>query len=128
MKHLSETAARKLLVIVEGKNDKAALEKLGVRRIALLDAHYKTVENAAGEREVALLVDLDRHGRKLYHRLHQDLTRHGVKVDNHLREFLLKETPVRQIEGLYSYFCRLDGKAAGNREGPCARAVTMAKR
>jgi len=112
VKHLSETAARNLLVIVEGKNDKAALEKLGVRRVALLDVHYKTVEKAIGEREVALLVDLDRHGRTLYHRLHHDLTRHGVRVDNHLREFLLKETPLRQIEGLYSYFCRL-----GSRDG-----------
>ena len=99
-----------LLVIVEGKRDKKALEWLGVKRILLLESYYKTVERVEGENEVVLLVDLDSEGKKIYGWLKEELARHHVKVNDALREFLFRNTGVRQIEGLDSYLERLKRK------------------
>jgi len=49
-----------------------------------------------------LLTDLDGEGRKLYHKLSRDLQKHGVKVNNKLRELLFK-AKLSHIEGLATY-------------------------
>ena len=59
-------------------------------------------EVAEKVKEVVLLTDLDDEGKKLYHELFVNLQKHGVKVDNRLRELLFK-SDLRQIEGLPSY-------------------------
>lgn len=51
-------------------------------------------------KKAVILTDLDKEGRKLYAILKTQLQFLGVKVDNYFREFLLKNTRVRQIEGL----------------------------
>lgn len=93
-----------LLVLVEGIKDKRALEELGIKNVLTLKkALYAMVEQIAEQaNEVVLLTDLDEEGKKLYHRLSNDLQKHGVKINNDLREFLFK-TELRHIEGLATY-------------------------
>ncbi|MBI4439119.1 toprim domain-containing protein [Candidatus Woesearchaeota archaeon] len=92
-------------IIVEGLKDKKALESLGFRNIFMATKPlYKTVEEIAARYEQAIiLTDLDREGKILYGRLSQGLQRHGVRIDNQLRTFLMKNTKLRQIEGLPRY-------------------------
>ncbi len=94
------------LIIVEGKKDKTALEELGIGKIVCLkNAIYKEVEKAVdnGNKEIVILTDLDKMGKKLYSKLKRGLTERGITVDNYFREFLFKNTGLRQIEGILSY-------------------------
>ncbi len=90
------------LVIVEGKNDRAALNALGVRNVITLNKPLFSIveEVAAKQSEAVILTDLDREGKKLYGKLGSLLSYHGVKIDNSFRNYLLKNTKIRQIEGL----------------------------
>ena len=100
---LDEIKRKGLLVVVEGPKDKRALEALGVERVfSLKKPLYAVVEEISSEKEVVLLTDLDEEGKKLYHKLFVDFQRHGVKINNKLREFLFK-TKLRHIEGLTKY-------------------------
>ena len=91
------------LVIVEGKKDKKALESLGIKNIKTISKPlFKLVEEIK-EKEVVILTDLDKEGRKLYSKLKKDLTRNGKKVDDKLRKELFK-TKLRQIEGINNLF------------------------
>ena len=94
--------SRTTLTIVEGPNDKRALERIGFTRVVHLSGPLYGVVERVDDDEVLLLTDLDEHGRCLYRRLYHDLTRRGVRVNNRLR-LLLFQTPVRQIEGLARY-------------------------
>jgi len=96
------------LILVEGKKDKAALEKLGIRNIMTLQKPlYAVVEEIAEkEKEVIILTDLDPKGRELFGKLSKDLQKHGVKINNKYREFLFKETTLREIEGLTKYILK----------------------
>ena len=95
-------------IIVEGKKDKAALEKLGIpgSRIIALDQRpiFVVAEAVASDyREVAILTDLDSEGKKLYGSLNTLLQRLGVRIDNSFRNFLFKSTKLRQIEGISNF-------------------------
>lgn len=90
-------------IIVEGKKDKKALEALGLKKITLMNKPAWQIIEELHEKEVVLLVDLDREGRKIYSRLLQECVKHGIRVDNKLREYLFKKTTLRQIEGAYTY-------------------------
>jgi len=96
-----------ILVIVEGKKDKAALQKLGISNIMELSKKplFQIVEEIVGSnKECIILTDLDKEGKQIYSKLNSDLQRHGIKVNNKFREFLFKCTKLRQIEGIYTYF------------------------
>ena len=95
----------KKLIIVEGKKDKAALEKLGVMNVVAISRKplYSFIESIESE-EVVILTDLDKEGRKLYSVLKNGLQERGVKVDTYFREYLFKNSKIAQIEGLYHYF------------------------
>ena len=93
----------KKAIVVEGKKDKLALEKLGIRKdiIILNKPIFQVVETIASTyKDCILLLDLDKEGRKLYHNLKHDLQKHKVRIDNKFREFLLKEKKIKQIESL----------------------------
>ncbi|MBI3034538.1 toprim domain-containing protein [Candidatus Woesearchaeota archaeon] len=96
------------VVIVEGKKDKIALEKLGVKNIITISKPlYLVIDEAAAKAaDAAILTDLDREGRKLYSRLSSGLQMQGVAIDNSFRNFLFRKTKLRQIEGIYDYFYR----------------------
>lgn len=98
-------------IIVEGRKDRAALEKLGIGSSRILILSKKPLfavaeEVAAANSEAIILTDLDAEGRKLYGKLNTLLQQLGVKVDNRLRNFLFKNTKLRQIEGIASLIQR----------------------
>lgn len=92
-------------VIVEGKRDRKSLESLGFQQIVVLNkALYEIVEGIASKHKtVLILTDFDNEGKKLYAYLFKHLTMCGVKIENEFRHFLMKNTPIRQIEGLSKY-------------------------
>ena len=78
---LYEQAARLSIgriVIVEGKKDKSALQKLGVKNIVTLTKPlYLVIEEvAAMNMDVAILTDLDKEGKALYGKLSSGLQSH----------------------------------------------------
>jgi len=93
------------IIIVEGKRDKRALEKLGLNNIMELNKPiFEIIEDISlKNKDCIILTDLDKKGKQLYGKLNSGLQRFGVKVDNRFREFLFKNTKIRQIEGLISY-------------------------
>ena len=91
------------LIIVEGKKDRAALEKFGINNIIELSKKplYQVVEEIVqNNKECIVLTDLDNKGKELYGKLSKDLQKHGIKINNKLRDFLFKNTKIRQVEGL----------------------------
>jgi 5S rRNA maturation endonuclease (ribonuclease M5) len=92
--------AQDSLIIVEGSADRKALQLLGCRRILMLEkkAIFEVVE-AVKDKEVIILTDFDREGKKLYHRLYQKFSQRGVRVNNTLRHLLLN-AKVSHIETL----------------------------
>ena len=95
-----------ILVIVEGNKDKIALEKIGIKNISTLSKKplFQIVEEISdSNKECVILTDLDKKGKEIYGRLNSDLQKRGVKINNKLRNFLFKNTKLRQIEGLTAY-------------------------
>ncbi len=92
-------------IIVEGKKDKSALEYFGVKNVvALKKGVFETcIEISGNVKEVVILTDLDKEGKKLYSMIYENLVRNNVKIDNNFRGFLFKETDLRHIEGLVRY-------------------------
>ena len=64
-------------------------------------------KNKRNNREIIILTDLDKKGKQLYGKLKKDLCRNGCRIDSYFREFLQKNTKIRQIEGLPRYLERL---------------------
>lgn len=108
MDFLNEIKKHDKLVIVEGVNDKKALQSFGVKRVKTLSrrALYKVVEEVK-DKEVVLLVDLDKAGKKLYSYFNSEFSQRGVRIDNKFREFLFRKTKLRQIEGLRRFMERI---------------------
>ena len=104
LKQDSETS----LVIVEGIKDKSALNSLGIENIITLKGPlYEEIEKISEKtKEVILLVDLDKEGKKLYHTLKIGLESKGIKINDKFRNFLFK-TSLRNIEGLVAYYSKL---------------------
>jgi 5S rRNA maturation endonuclease (ribonuclease M5) len=107
---LEKLKLSKKLIVVEGKKDKAALEKLGIENIMILNKPlYEMAEEIASKTsECILLTDLDKEGKMLFLKLKKSLAGLGVKTDDSFRNFLFKKTGVRQIEGLDSYVSNLE--------------------
>lgn len=103
---------KNILIIVEGKKDKAALRNLGLTNVVTLEGPLfenveRIVESISGARKkqnnAIILTDLDPEGKKLYSRLKKDLSERGVEIDDRFREFLFRKTKLRQIEGMDTY-------------------------
>lgn len=97
---------KKTLFIVEGEKDRKALSLLGVEYIITLQTKplYKVIEEVADiAPEVVILTDLDKEGKKLYAKLRAGLSPFGIRIDNTLRYFILKNTTLQQMEGLDTF-------------------------
>jgi len=93
-------------IVVEGEKDKKALETLGIKKIITLNKEplFKIAENISKEhKDVIILTDIDKKGKQLYGKLNSNMQRLGLRVDNRFRNFLLKKTKLRQIEGIINY-------------------------
>lgn len=92
------------VIVVEGKKDKKVLSEAGIDNVMTINCSmFILVERILKTRECILLVDLDKEGKKIYGRLKKELNKFGVKVDDRYRNFLFKNTRIRQIEGLKNY-------------------------
>jgi len=93
------------LIIVEGKNDIKALNKLGINNVISINKPiYLIIEDIARKnKEAIILTDFDPEGRKLYSKIKQEMNRNGIKVNEHYRKFLSK-CKITHIEGLYTYY------------------------
>ena len=103
------------IIIVEGKKDRRALEKLGFKNIVELNKKplFQIIEDISNKnKECDILTDLDKKGKELYGKLNSGLCRYGVKVDNKFREFLQKNTRLSHIEGLFNYLNKEQEKDA----------------
>ena len=104
--HINKIRQSGILVIVEGKKDKKALQNFGIKNIIELNKKplFEIIENISDNNEKCIiLTDLDRQGKELYGKLNSGLQQRGVKIDNNFRNFLFKNTKLRQIEGLETY-------------------------
>jgi len=110
--HLQALEENGILVIVEGREDKRALQHFGLSSILVFytKPFYKIMETIQEQEEIAILTDLDQQGRKLYMRIKDECSRKGVKFNNELRHFLFRETSLRHIEGLPRFIQRLEMK------------------
>src|SRR3989344_7055304 len=103
---IAELKNSNILIIVEGKKDRAALKELGITNITQLSK--KSIPSiiddiSESENQCAILTDLDKEGKKLYGKLSIGLQKNGIKTNNSFRNFLYKETKLRTIEGLKNY-------------------------
>ncbi len=112
-KFLEELTERNIPVIVEGKKDERALRELDVGNIIVLNGPLFEVVEKLSCSEVVILTDFDAEGKKLYSKLYQECVHQGIKVNNRLRHFLLRETEVTHVEGLVTYL--------RNKEKNCGR-------
>jgi len=102
--------AKDHLIIVEGKKDKSALQQLGFQKIFVIHETGKSlperieqIQALCGKKDkVCILTDFDKKGKKLYLLLKSKLSELGVRLDNTLRGFLLRER-ISHIEGLAHY-------------------------
>ena len=91
------------LIIVEGKKDKQALEKLGIDNIETLNGRptYQLVEDILEKtKKVIILTDLDKEGKIFYHRIKHNLQKKKIKIEDGFRQFLFKKTNISCIESL----------------------------
>jgi len=106
-RQIEKAKQSKRLIIVEGKKDKQALEKLGFEneKIFLLNNGKSIKRNIEiineMARNVIILTDFDKKGKELYKKLKQDLGQMSIKIDNSLRNSLSKQ--VSHIQGLANF-------------------------
>ena len=122
LERLEKESAKGIPIIVEGKNDINALQRLNVKGNIIsaktsgksLLAVISEVERT-GKREVILLMDFDRRGREWTKRLTQHLE--GMKIKSNSlfwRELLgLVGRDVKDVEGLATYMETLKKKCGG---------------
>lgn len=93
------------LILVEGKRDIKALNKLGIRNVISIDKPiYSLIENLTKEnKEIIILTDFDRTGKELYFRIKHELQRNGIKINDKYRKYLSK-CKITHIEGLFTYY------------------------
>ncbi len=101
---LDKLKKSKKLIIVEGKKDLIALSKIGIKNVISISRKplYSFIDKISAK-EVIILTDLDKTGRKLYSILKHHLQAKGIKIDSYFREYLLKNTQLAQIEGIVNY-------------------------
>lgn len=99
--------AKKHFVLVEGKNDRQALEKIGFENIFVLNETGKglnekldEIAEKAGKKKICILTDFDKEGKKLYLKLKKELSTRSVKLNNTFRDKLLRKTDISHIEGI----------------------------
>jgi 2,5-diamino-6-(ribosylamino)-4(3H)-pyrimidinone 5'-phosphate reductase len=122
LERLEKESGKGIPIVVEGKNDISALQRLNVTGNiisaktsgkSLLDV-LSEVERT-GKREVVLLMDFDKRGREWTRRLTQHLERMKIKSNSLFwRELLgLVGRDVKDVEGLATYMETLRKKCGG---------------
>jgi len=119
IKELVQESKRKP-VVVEGKKDKAALEELGVHNVHPISRKplFKFAEEIAKEhKEIILLLDIDREGRKIAHKLMENFTMMGLKVDRKFQREM-KRLRISHVEGIGGMYHGQDSPGFGQIYNP----------
>jgi len=102
---LENLKASNLPIIVEGPNDRKALELIGLTNIHELKGPlFQIAESLEKTETVVILTDFDDKGKELYGKLCKEFSRVGVKIDKYYREFLQNNSRISHIEGIASLF------------------------
>jgi 5S rRNA maturation endonuclease (ribonuclease M5) len=103
----------KIPILVEGKNDRTALRRLGIQGeiICIKSSRhilYDSLDDISSA-EIILLVDFDAYGTKIAKEIIQQLEKKRIKVNAHFWRRLkaLVRRDVKDIEGLFSYLEKL---------------------
>lgn len=119
---LAEESAKGKPVVVEGKNDAAALADLGVAGTVLMlktggKSFLQVITDieASGAREVILFLDFDRRGDEATAHLKRELERLRIKANTRSWSELkaLVNRDIQCIESLPAYLVTVQQKAAG---------------
>lgn len=107
-----EIEEEKLIILVEGKKDKIALEALDLKSIVLngkdIWNRLETLSQEQKGKEILILTDFDKEGKKLYGKIVKDCERLGMKINKKYREFFQKRTKLSHVEGLVKYVEHLE--------------------
>jgi 5S rRNA maturation endonuclease (ribonuclease M5) len=113
---LAEESAR-TPIIVEGRNDREALRKLGIGgEVFVVNGHHTIFEMceeiSRKHKRVIVLTDWDRKGGQICHSLLQGFQSNGVKVDEYVRATLssLSAGEIKDVESLPNLIERLRSK------------------
>lgn len=90
-------------VLVEGINDKIALQRQGLKKIITINKRpiYLVAEDIAKKtNQVIILTDFDKEGEKLKKRILSEASQFSVVEDKILRLTFFKKTKIRQVEEL----------------------------
>jgi 2,5-diamino-6-(ribosylamino)-4(3H)-pyrimidinone 5'-phosphate reductase len=113
IEELKEEAERGIPILVEGKKDIKSLRNLGVEgtfvmvsRTPVFEIADEFIENNI--REVILLTDFDRRGRKYAKVIVEELQGRGIKVNTEIRKKIIKYShgDLKDIESLYIYISK----------------------
>lgn len=117
-REIEKIKRRKLLLVVEGKKDKKALENIGLKNIFVLNESGKGLFSRIDELcEIAsmnkfncvVLTDFDKKGRKLNNTIKKIFLERGIKSNNRFRDLLLRGK-LSHIEGIDSFLDNLEVK------------------
>ncbi|GEM_PF-1079343 len=102
-------------VVVEGKKDLVAMRGLGFEVIPINRRHLADIIPFLEGKEVVILTDFDREGRRLYIKLKYLLTKYKIKSNSRLRGKMmsLKKTRIEDFRKL------ADSVRALKKEGDC---------
>ncbi|ADG13002.1 toprim domain-containing protein [Methanocaldococcus infernus] len=97
-------------IVVEGIRDVESLERLGIEATFIVIAKtpiYLIADEliSLGVKEVILLTDFDKRGRKLAKAIVEEFRQRGIKVNTKIRKeiFIYTNSGIRDIESLFSY-------------------------
>ncbi len=107
LSEIENAKSNSYLIIAEGKKDRAALENLGLKNIFVLNETSKSIcekiEEISGKaKEVVIMTDIDKEGKKIYFLMKKAFSQMNVKINNKIRELLIK-LKISHVEGLDSF-------------------------
>lgn len=110
-KVLKELKKDKRPKIVEGKNDRKALEKFQVKNIQTIETKpLSQITSNVKEKEVILLTDYDRRGKTKSSKLIRLLKAEGIKTDLNYKKKLGRLKGISEIEEIPSKYKELKGE------------------
>jgi len=97
--------------IVEGKRDKEALNKLGIKKVETIETKpLREITEEEKEKEVILLTDFDKTGKSRSSRLIRLFKSEGIKTDLAYKKELGKLHGISEIEEIPSKYKKLKNK------------------
>ena len=107
LEEIEKIKKENLLIVVEGKKDKSALEQIGLKNIFVLDENGKSLlikieEISQRDKECIILTDFDKKGKEIYKLVKSELLQKGITLNNKLRNLLLK-SHLSHIEGIFTF-------------------------